>query len=112
MRPSQLISSMLLLFCATAAAANCVSVRCNDVYVERLFVRANGLISVGTSGTETGLSCTPFNTDYLTLDPQGANADAIYSAILAAQLADKRVTFRMDDGSPNCTIQYIWLDRQ
>jgi len=101
-----------LAFSAGDAHANCSSEVCSSVYVERLYITDNGLIYVATSGDETQLSCTAVSNVYVSLDTTVGNSNELYSTLLAAQLADKKVSMRLLLGSSNCTIRYMTIDRQ
>ena len=93
------------------ARADCSQNACDSVQVDRLYVNASGVIYVGTSGNETGLSCTPVSNVYLTLDPGASNFSTIYSTLLTAQIAEKPVIIRTVTSSTNCRIQYVVIDR-
>jgi len=95
-----------------SAYANCSSDVCLSVHIERLYITVNGLIYVGTSGDETQLSCTAVSNVYVSLDTTVGNSDELYSTLLAAQLADKKVSMRMLPASTNCAIHYMTIDRQ
>ena len=112
MRLMWCVAFVLLLLSNAPAFADCSANACGTVHVERLYVNAEGLIYVATSGTETSLSCTPVSGKYLTLVTTATNADEVFSTLLAAQLADKQVTIRIVTSSSNCSIAYITLDRQ
>jgi len=92
------------------ARAACSGLVCSDVLVERLYVNANGVVYVATDGVETTLNCSPVSNIYLTLYHTDANFNAIYSTLLAAQLAGEKVGIRIIDGSSNCRVSYITID--
>lgn len=104
-----LISMFFISFSSFSA---CTGRSCASEYVDRLYVTANGNIYVGSSGDEKLLNCTAVSNVYMTLNPNAGNAEEIYSALLAAQSANKRVTIRISEGSSDCSISYITLDRQ
>lgn len=103
---------LALLLSASYANADCGGKRCSKVYVDLLYVRAYGDVSIATSGTETSLNCTPGSDVYLRLHKSDSSSDFIYSALLAAQMANKKVTIRIVEGSPDCQISYITLARE
>lgn len=65
---------------------------------------------VKTSGDETFANCTANSGVFLRLDVT-AGYKEIYATLLAAQLADKRVSIRIAEGSNPCTITYVTLNR-
>ncbi|SDK25324.1 hypothetical protein SAMN05216212_1960 [Microbulbifer yueqingensis] len=97
---------------ANNALATCTSNICTDVYVDRMYTNTTGLVYVATSGDETKLDCSPISDVYLSFTLDEPAGDAIYSTLLAAQMADRRVRIRIFDGSSKCGIQYITHDRQ
>ena len=101
----------LVVLLPTIVNADCSANACSNVYVDFLYVRANGDVSVGTSGTETGLNCTPGSDVYLRLHKSDQSSDFVYSTLLAAQLANKKVTIRTIGGSSDCQIMYMTLAR-
>ncbi len=104
---------LVLLLSTNYVNADCSGNSCNSVYVDLLYVRASGDVSVGTSGTETGLNCTPGGTNgvYLKLYKSDLSSDFIYSTLLAAQMANRQVKIRISEGSSDCHISYITLAR-
>ncbi len=105
---------LILLSSANYANADCNGNICSSVYVDVLYVRATGDVSVATSGTETGLNCTPGGTHgaYLRLHKSDLSSDFVYSALLAAQMANKQVNIRTVEGSSDCKISYMTVARQ
>lgn len=96
---------------STSVWAACGGIRCEQVYVDRLYPSTSGSIYIGTSGDEKNLACSPNGGVYLTLSPTDPNADHIYSTLLAAQLAGKKVHIRVSENSTGCGIVYMTLDR-
>lgn len=94
------------------AQAECVPHICQDVYVERLYSNSNGVIYVATSGNEDSLDCNPVSGGYLSFNLSAASGNVFYSTLLAAQLADRKVSIRIQNGTEGCAIQYITHDRQ
>jgi hypothetical protein len=41
-----------------------------------------------------------------------SNADKIYSTLLSAQIANKKVRVRIGEGSEGCRIAYVTIERQ
>jgi hypothetical protein len=95
---------------ATAAAAECTSQGCFEVYVEELYPTAEGGVWVKTSGDETLANCTANSNVFLRLNVTAGYKD-IYATLLAAQIADKRVNIRVAEGTNPCTIAYVTLNR-
>ncbi|WP_218919595.1 hypothetical protein [Shewanella psychrophila] len=82
------------------------------MYVETLYINASGIIYIGTSGDETLMSCSAVSDVYVTLKRSEPAADMIFSTLLAAQMADKKVHIRTVDKSVGCKIAYVTLDKQ
>jgi hypothetical protein len=99
--------SMLL---ATAAVAECTAQGCFEVYIEELYPTAEGGVWVKTSGDETLANCTANSNVFLRLNVTAGYQD-IYATLLAAQLADKRVSIRVAEGTNPCVISYVTLNR-
>ena len=89
--------------------AECGGYSCGDVVVTRLVVRADGDISVGTSGDESLLTCDSGEKGYLTLDSQSANHAELYSLLLTAHTTEHPLWIRATD-SGSCVINYIVSD--
>lgn len=102
-----------MLLAANVTYAACVTNSCVDVYVTMLYTHSDaGWVYIGTDGDEPLLDCTPVSNKFLTLLTTDANFDAVYSTLLAAQLADKKVGIRILNGSNGCTVTYVTLERQ
>jgi len=95
-----------------AAYAHCAGVACTNVYIERLLLNASGPLHVAVDGDETALDCTAVSDFYVTLNTSDPNAEAIYSTLLAAHVAGKRVSIRIEQFSADCEIRYVYVDRQ
>ena len=90
-------------------AATCSKTGCIDK-VQMLYVNAGGDIYIGMPGDEKLANCTPVSGVYFTLSPTAQNKKEVYSALLAAQMADKVVQVRVKEGSSKCEIAYVTLD--
>ena len=108
----RILIALVLLAVSSLARAGCSPAVCTDVYVEQLYVNFVSVVYVRTDGDETALNCTLVSNSYLTLDMNDSNSDALYSTLLAAQLADRKVDIRVVENSSNCKIAYIRLNRQ
>ena len=89
--------------------AECSGTNCSDVIVDRLVVRANGNVSIRTSGDETLLSCDSGAKGYLELDRNATNYDAMYSLLLAVHTTKKPIWVRTTD-SGICEVVYVVSD--
>jgi hypothetical protein len=98
-----------MLFSA-AAFAECSATGCWGVYIEELYPEAAGGAWIRTSGNETLANCTVDSNVYLRLNATTGYKE-IYATLLAAQLADKRVSLRIAEGSNPCTVVYVTLNR-
>ncbi len=103
---------LALLLISCNASANCIERGCYNVFVERLYINSSGTVYVATSGDETLMSCSAVSDVYSTFKSTSAGADMIFSTLLAAQMADKKVSVRTADNSAGCLIQYVTFDKQ
>lgn len=106
-----------LLFLAVVAVSNtswatCSAHRCENVDVDRIYIKKDGEVFVGTSGDEKLLNCSAVSGVYATFSLVDPGGQAYYSALLAAQMAGKKVGIRIVENSNNCSIQYITVDKQ
>ena len=97
---------------SSLAYPQCSSNTCDNVYVDRLYATKSGLVFVATSGDEGLLDCNASSGVYTTLDLNDPGANVIYSTLLAAQMANKRVQVRPENGTDGCLISYVTLDKQ
>lgn len=95
-----------------AAVAECTTWGCADVYVEQLYVSSASGFYVRTSGNELLANCTPDSGIFLYVPNTSSQMKEVYATLLAAQLADKRVNIRVNEGTSPCTVAYVTLDRQ
>jgi hypothetical protein len=108
------IFAAAFMMASTTATAACGGGLCTDVYIEKLYIDVDtGTVNIATSGDETKLSCTAPGGIYATLHGAAKGTDRIYSTLLAAQLANKKVeSIRVHDNSSNCSVAYVVLSRQ
>jgi len=106
-----IVAGFITLSLCSSVAADCSPDWCFDVQVDRLYPNANGMIYIGTTGDETKLNCTAPGGVYLTLNSTDAGRDVIYSTFLSAMVTGKKVGIQVTDGSTDCRIQYVVLDR-
>ncbi|MDF2466716.1 MAG: hypothetical protein K0Q43_4951 [Ramlibacter sp.] len=95
---------------ATAAFAECSAAGCYGVYIEELYATAEGGVWIKTTGDETLANCTANSNVFLRLNATAGYKD-IYSTLLAAMLAEKRVSLRVVEGSNPCAVAYVTLNR-
>src|SRR5687767_6214800 len=69
-----------------------------DVLIEELYPTAEGGVWIKTTGDETLANCTANSNVFLRLNVSAGYKD-IYSTLLAAMLAEKRVSLRIVEGS-------------
>jgi hypothetical protein len=91
-------------FAETCSATGCID------KIQMLYVNADGDIYIGMPGDEKLANCTAVSGVYFTLPPNAENKKEVYSALLAAQMADKVVHVRVKEGTNKCEIAYITLD--
>jgi hypothetical protein len=94
-----------LVLAAQLAGAECTAPSCVNARVLQLYTEANGNVYVQLSGTMSNLNCT-LTSGFVTLLATGSRFKEIYGSLLAAQLADRPVTVRINEGSAGCTIAY------
>lgn len=94
------------------ANAECSSTTCANVYIDKLYANNSGIVYIGTSGDESLLNCAAGSGVYTKLNLSDPGASAIYSTLLSAQLANKKVQVRISEGSVGCSILYVTLERQ
>lgn len=58
------------------------------------------------------MSCVAVSKVYSTFKTTDAGDDMMFSVLLAAQMADKKVSVLTDDNSAGCTIHYVTIDKQ
>lgn len=98
------------LFISFSAYSDCSADSCVDVKVTRLVVRANGDVSVGTSGDETLLNCDSGTKGYINLSRGNDNFDAVYSLLLTAHTTEHPLWIRAT-GPEQCELSYVVSDR-
>jgi hypothetical protein len=94
----------------TDGHADCRQNRCDNVMIEKLFVRGDDAIQVSTTGIEASLECTPSEEIFLTLRRTHPNQKEIYAALLSAKLADHNIRIRLREETEDCTISYVMLE--
>src|SRR5688572_22829663 len=109
-RRLSLLAAGTALAVSSIASAECQGSACSSVYVEEVYPEVAGGAWIRTSGTETSLNCTADSGQFLRL-PAGSGFQAVYATLLAAQLANKKVTIRTADGSNPCTIVWVALNQ-
>jgi hypothetical protein len=106
----RVLALVILLPLATAAFAECWSAGCYEVLIEELYPTAEGGVWIKTTGDETLANCTVNSNVFLRLNVSAGYKD-IYSTLLAAMLAEKRVSLRIVEGSNPCAVAYVTLNR-
>jgi hypothetical protein len=99
------------LFVCGLAYAECIQQGCYDVYVDELYPESPGGAWIKTSGNETLANCTANSGVYLRLVGTAPGYKEIYATLLAAQLSEKKVNIRVNEGTNPCTIAYVTLNR-
>ena len=108
----QFFCGLFLALISFVAKADCTVNACSNVYVDRLYLTAAGIVYVGSSGDESKLGCTPQDGVYMSLvlaDPAGKS---MYATLLAAQATNRTVMLRIENNSVGCRIVYMTLDRE
>jgi hypothetical protein len=102
------LAALGMFFCSQVYA-DCSGVSCDLVLIERIVVSSSG-VSVRTSGDESKLSCDAGSGNYLALEREHANFNAIYSVLLASHTIDNPLRIRVVDTGP-CYISYVVSDK-
>ncbi len=91
-------------------ADECTSAGCIST-IESLYTNSSGLIYISTPLDETKANCTAYAGNYFVLNPESPNAKEIYSSLLAAYMSDSKIQLRINEGSPNCELAYVRLNK-
>lgn len=89
-------------------ADGCKSWGCISTLSE-VYVTALSDIRIATPLDETLANCAPVSDQYFTIKQGAPNYEAMYSTVLAAYMADKKIQLRVKEGSSDCEISYIRL---
>ncbi len=92
---------------STGAYAECSGGACSNVTIDYILVLGSGTITVGTSGTETDLTCAASGGKYLAISASDPGKNAMYSALLTAQTTNKKLSIRLNDTTDACYIAYV-----
>ena len=77
--------------------------------VTELYTNANANIYVRTDGDESKANCTLYGGAYFVLKADAKNKDLVYSSLLAAHMANKKIQIRIAENTPDCQISYVSL---
>ncbi|MCG7561332.1 MULTISPECIES: hypothetical protein [Pseudoalteromonas] len=106
----KLILSVALALTSLGAQANtCSSIGCTSV-IETLYTSENGNIYVGFPADEKLANCTPQSGVYFTLRPEAKNKNQMYSTLIYALAANKKVQARIHESSQGCSIAWVSVD--
>lgn len=95
----------------TQAIDTCGGDFCDSVYIEEIWFHDSGTLYINTSGDENALNCTSLGNRYVQIGENDQSFKEIYTALLAAHLADKRVIFQMKPAGNPCVITSIVMKR-
>lgn len=91
------------------AADLCESWGCRGK-LETLYTTAAGDIYVGFAADETLSNCQANSGTLFTLQSSKQNFKEVYASLLAAYMADRVISARIDEGTVGCNIAYVTLD--
>lgn len=77
--------------------------------ITEIYTNSDGEIYFGTEYNEKKANCTPVADVYFTLNPKSENAKEIYSSVLSAYMAGKKIQPRVKEGSQRCELAYVLL---
>lgn len=101
------IVGAFLLGMSAITYADCSGGSCMDVKVQELQVGNDGIVYIQTSGTETGLSCSPEASVFIKLNATTDGGKIIFSSLLASHATGKNVNVRIVDGVNPCQVLYV-----
>jgi hypothetical protein len=104
------ITLFTLSLLSSTAIADCLTNICTDVYVQQIYIRSGGENLIQTSGDETKLTCQADSNIFLSI-PQDGNQKDMLSVLLAAQMANKKVSIRLGN-TGSCKVAYMYINRQ
>ena len=107
-KPTFLVAVWMFTLAGVSHADECASWGCVST-IESLYTNASGLIYVSTPLDETKANCTVYPGNYFVLNPNAQNKKEIYSSLLAAYMAGRKIQLRVVEGSPNCELSYVRL---
>lgn len=99
----------LIFFCFLASSnvfAECTADRC-DGLIEELFYNNAGNLFIATDGDEANLDCDSAGDIYVMLDKNDQYFDRKLAMLLTASSASQEVGIRINNGSTNCTVNYV-----
>lgn len=100
---------LLLIIPSFVFSQECSSSGCTSKITD-LYTNTNGVIYIGTQGDETKANCIPVSGVYFTLTPsKSTNSKEVYSSMLAAFIADKKIQLRIKENTTNCELAYVRL---
>ncbi|WMS88497.1 hypothetical protein [Pleionea litopenaei] len=104
-----IIGCALLMASLPTMADECKSWGCVST-ISELYTNADGRIYIGTPLDEKLANCTPISDIYFTLNPSSGNAKEIYSSLLAAFMANRKIQLRIKEGHAQCELSYVRLN--
>jgi len=104
--------TLVLLFSAINVNAECTANGCNADQadpIKRIYLAADGVIYVEAPLGKENLDCTLAEGRYMALKSSHLLFNEIYSTLLSAVIANKKLFVRIKNGSANCEIAYVQL---
>ena len=104
-----LVFLTMISIASSSANASCISGLCNNEYIERIIINANGTVLIKLSGDVSNLNCTLRDGEYLTITKNMDNFQEIFASILTLQSQNKPIArVRIEELSNGCYVSYIW----
>lgn len=99
-------------FYSSPAMSACSGLVCSD-YIQTFYQNADsvGTLYIGTTGTETALSCTAASGTLLKLQANTDGGRLTAATLLAAEMANRKVDIILQAGSNPCNILYVVVTR-
>ena len=121
MKPSRLVPAIAakagkligaaaaMFFLTQNALAECGAAYCDDVRLLTLYIAPDDTVYVKVGGTTANLNCTLYGGVYVKV-PQSARFKEYYATLLAAQMADRPVSFGITAGSSPCQMNSVYTN--
>lgn len=86
-------------------AGSCYGIQ--DEVVRSIYPTQGGLVYLEAPAEKENLNCTLAEGFYMSLAPSHPRFNEIYSTILTAMTAGKKLQIRISEGSGNCKVAYV-----
>ena len=99
-------------FLTQSAFAGCGVDRCDNDYIDRLYVYKDGKVYVELDSSTQHLTCNLVGGTFIQMLPSNGAYDQMLAILMTAHFSDQKIgRVRMDDDFSDCTIAYVWQNR-